>query len=446
MDAIFSGFFLALTGLIYLLVAFLASRGVKSQADYLLGSRNFSTFSITLTLLATQLGAGMIFGTAAQAYEQGFWGLSYNLGMALGLIVLGFGVGPKLRDLEINTTAELFEKKFNSPSLRKLAALISILTMGGILAAQIVASRQLFSSLFDLSPVWLVGFWLVVIFYTMFGGIKAVIATDIFQVIMILTVFIGVGMLIIPKDQLATVVSNTASSSVSFNGGFSFFSGILVTVFFSLIEQDLAQRFFAAKNRRVAGLSALLASALLMSFAAIPLFLGFYAKSLGIVPQDGQSVLVLLLQSKLSGFGITIVSCALLAAICSTADSLLGAASSNLIADFGISEKAGLMFSRLATFVVGGLALIIAFKFDNIINLILKSYAISVSALFVPLLVAMFYKKPSKAGAQLSVSMGFAAFILLQLVSISLDPVLIALAFSTLGYLAGSIYEAKLNS
>src|SRR5580704_10345195 len=165
MEQIQSVIFLLLTVVVYLAIALWASRGVKSKDSYLLGNRQFGIWSITLTLVATQVGAGMIFGTASEAYAKGPLGIAYVLGMVLGLVVLGLGVGARLRSLNISTAAELFETKYGSKNLRKFAAIISILTMGGILAAQIVASRQLFATLFPISPVWLGLFWITIIAY-----------------------------------------------------------------------------------------------------------------------------------------------------------------------------------------------------------------------------------------------------------------------------------------
>src|SRR5262245_9408885 len=112
MENIVSVIFIVFTAIVYMAVAAYASKGVSSQDAYLLGNRQFSVFSITLTLIATQLGAGMLFGTAAEAYHKGVMGVAYVLGMALGLIILGLGVGARLRALDISTTAELFEKKY----------------------------------------------------------------------------------------------------------------------------------------------------------------------------------------------------------------------------------------------------------------------------------------------------------------------------------------------
>lgn len=443
MDNFISVAFLVLTTIAYLVVAALASRGVSTKESYILGDRKFSVWSVTLTLIATQLGAGMFFGTAAESYDRGLLGIAYVLGMAIGLIILGLGVGARLRSLNITTTAELFETKYGSKSLRKYAAVISILTMGGILAAQIVASRQLFMTLFDLSPIWLVLFWIAIIAYTTFGGLKAIIATDMLQVFMIVVIFTTVLFYIVPTNEFYEVLTSQSATSAlpQFDGGF--FAALIATVLFSLIEQDLAQRCFAAKTRRVATISSLLAAAFLLVYAFVPIILGMYAKVSGITFVAGQSPLVLLFQAKLSSLGMTFVACALLAAICSTADSLLGAASSNLIADFAPKGKFSLTFSRLCSLMLGIAALIIAFNFDDVIGIIVKAYEISISALFVPLIIAMFAKNPSPRGATFSVITGSAVFLIVNIVGTTWSPTLIALSCSAAAFLLGALLGKK---
>lgn len=443
MESFVSVAFLILTTILYMVVAALASKGVKTKESYLLGDRTFSVFSITLTLIATQLGAGMIFGTAQEAYHRGLSGIAYVMGMAIGLIILGLGVGARLRSLEISTTAELFETKYGSKGLRKIAAIISIMTMGGILAAQIVASRQLFSTLFDLSPVWLMLFWLAIIGYTTFGGLRAVIATDILQVVFIVVVFTGVLFYIIPLNEFSSTMSiNIGENSSLVSEGF--FATLIAPVLFSMIEQDLAQRFFAARTKKVATISALLAALFLILYAFVPILLGMHAKASGITFLPGQSPLVLMFQTNLSSFGMTVIACALLAAICSTADSLLGAAGTNLIADFLPADgKFSLATSRLLTLAVGVVALIIAFNFDDVIRIIVKSYEISICALFVPMILAMYQKAPSRLGAQLSVGVGIATYAAFTVMQADFSPTIGALVCSALSFMLGTQLDKK---
>ncbi len=442
MEGLISVVFLIATTACYILVAAIASRGVSTKEGYLLGDRQFSVKSITMTMIATQLGAGMFFGTAAEAYNKGILGIAYVLGMAIGLMILGLGVGSRLRSLNISTTAELFETKYGSKTLRKLAALISILTMGGILAAQIVASRQLFANLFDINQMWLVLFWIAIIGYTTFGGLKAIIATDILQVLLIVVVFTAILFYIVPVSEMGALLTKSpAFEGPLFSGGF--FSVLLGPILFSIIEQDLAQRCFAAKTQRVATISSLLAAGFLLIYSLVPIIFGMYAKSTGITYLPGQSPLVLLFEANLSTLGMTMVACALLAAICSTADSLLGAASTNLIADFLPQGKVSLMTSRILTLLLGLLALLVAFNFDDVIQIIIKSYEISICALFIPIVLAIFLPNPSKLGAKFAVGFGIISFFGANILSSPLPPTLMALLISGLAFLVGALWEKR---
>lgn len=92
-----------------------ASSGQKTNEDYFLMGRKLGLFSLVMTLLATQIGGGALMGASEEAYSQGWGVLFYPLGMVLGLCVLGFGYGAKLRRLNLTTVPEIFEKIYRSP-------------------------------------------------------------------------------------------------------------------------------------------------------------------------------------------------------------------------------------------------------------------------------------------------------------------------------------------
>lgn len=441
MESIFSMALLAVTAVIYVAVAYFASRKVSTQEDYLLGNRQFRFFSIVCTLLATQLGAGMMFGVANESFKFGIWGLSYTTGMSLGLIILGLGVAKRLRNLDISTTAEIYEKKYQSPGLRKFAGLISVITMAGIFAAQIVASKHLFRTLFDLNDAWLFGFWVIMIIYTMFGGIRAVIATDILQIFLIISIFTVAFFVAVPSAHLSDMWQKALASEAPSGAFYQFLAINIPTILFSMIEQDLAQRFFAANTARTASRAAWMTSLLLMLFSLIPCFLGMYANRIGI-GSDQTSPLIAVLQHSLPAWGMTLIACALLAAICSTADSLLGAASTNLIVDFGSVHKRPLLFARVTTTLVGISALLVAYCFDNVIGIIIKSYEISIAALFVSTMIAMYKTTLSRRGAVVSVVLGITSYGIVGLFFGGLETLVISVMISLAGYIIGSLQRA----
>jgi SSS family solute:Na+ symporter len=93
-------------------------------------------------------------------------------------------------------------------------------------------------------------------------------------------------------------------------------------------------------------------------------------------------------------------------AILSTADSCLIAASGNILTDIiekivpgGLSEKRILLFSKILTLIIGIVAVGIALKMQGVLQLMLYSYAIMVSGLFIPVLALLIFKKPDTIAA-----------------------------------------------
>jgi SSS family solute:Na+ symporter len=100
-------------------------------------------------------------------------------------------------------------------------------------------------------------------------------------------------------------------------------------------------------------------------------------------------------------------------AIMSTADSCLMASSGNVLTDildkifhFRHDSKKVLRISQILTFVIGGSALLLALKMQNVLELMLYSYAFMVSGLFIPILGALFWKKSSPVAAFWSMLIG----------------------------------------
>lgn len=425
-------------GIVYFAVGVAASKDVHTEDDYFLANRQFGVWSITLTLIATQVGAGMLVGASSEAYQYGYYGIMYNAGMCLGFLLLGLGAASKLRGFNISTTAEIFEKMYGSRALRQIASLLSIITLGGIFASQILASRKMIGSFYEGADGFILGFWALVIIYTMFGGLRAVVATDILQVILIFVIFTG---------ALYWIIDPTDAQWISDPQGFSdadpskYFKFLLIPVLFAFIEQDLAQRFFSAKTKRVAVISALLASVIVLAFSFIPVYLGMKAKVMGLVIPPSSSPLLILIQQSTNELVLIFVVCALIAAISSTADSLLCAVGSNIVNDF--SRRNGLAISRAATLLVGGIALIFAYQMDNVLETLSVSYEISVSCLFIAIFTCFFKAKLYPAAAWMSVGLGFIGFLLFRAVDPGMPPIVATLLLSLSGYIFGEIHGRR---
>jgi len=433
MDLVFFLVLLSIFIAIYSVIGWYTSKQVKNVTDYFLAGRSLGVLSVTSGLLATQIGGGTLLGTASLAYDAGFFGLVYSLGMVVGLFILSMGVAARLQSFNIATTAELFEVGYGSHTLKKWASFLSIVTLSGILVSQIVASKALFAGIgINHESVFLL-FWFFIIFHTVIGGLESVIVVETYQVFFIFLTFVGIFLYCIVPEfagiefvNFVTLFTNALSiQKTTFaqeNFSFSYYiSAFVITACFVLIEQDIAQRFFAARTRLVATVSALCAGILLILFSCIPIYFGMKARLLGLPITPDINPLMPSISRLTNDIVVVLATCGVIAAISSTADSLLCAISSNLAQDFDMSWigiQRGLYQSKIITLSIGILVLTCSYLIPHsIIEIIIKSYALSVSCLFVPLVYAYYSDTLKKQAAYGAVIAGFVGFMGVPLIA-----------------------------
>lgn len=454
MDKTFFLWLLSILGILYVIVGYRASKKVKNINDYFLAGRKLGLFALTIALIATQLGGGVILGTSSESYHVGLYGMIYVVSISLGFIILAAGLAGRLRSFNVATTAELFELKYHSPFLRHVASLLSSLSLCGLLAAQIVASRNLLLSLDVYSETVFILFWLFVIGYTMVGGLRAVVENDIFQLAFIILVFVGLFAyeLISNPGSVIQIIFRNASlfaAPQALTVG-RFLAIFIIPACYCLIEQDVAQTLFAARTPRIALTGAFLAGVFMLSFAIIPAYFGMKAHALNLVVPPGANPLIYLFDASHTPIVVALVVYGVFAAIISTADALLCAISSHLVQDFKLTEhtRHALTISKMVTLAIGLITLIAGRYFNNIIDVIVGSYSIPVSALFASLIIAYFTHKPSRTGAFISVFSGLISFTLFKLFSLPVfgSPESAALALSFMGYAIGYFYDQIKNT
>ena len=428
-------------GIIYFVLGWRAGRAVKTESDYFVAGRSLGIWQISANLIATQLGGGMLLGTAAIAYRQGWYGMLYTLGMALGFLLLSCGVARALQRFQVTTTAALFETQYGSVRLKQFASLLSIITLFGILVAQVVGLRSLLSSIGIASPVIASCLWLSVVAYTMLGGLRAITINDLVQLSIITITFGGIffyQLLYDPWSWSTLLTSQSQFSSADLSWA-ALTATLVMPALFSLIEQDLAQRFFASRSPRVATLSALNAGVFLLVFSCIPVYFGISAKLQGYALAATDNPLMVMISKSLPEWMAALAFCAIVAAIISTADALMNAISANITQDFALARTARinpLKLSKACTVLVGVVALVGSFLVPpSIVGIIINSYALSVCGLLVPLLVCYFKPRVKARAAAASCIAGLTTFIILLLWPIAFPKELIALAASALAYI-----------
>lgn len=440
-------------GIFYSIIGYRASKTIKTLDDYFLAGRKLGIFALTITLIATQLGGGVILGTSKESFTIGIYGLLYVASITLGFIILACGVAARLRAFNVHTTSELFELRYKSVFLKKCASLFSMISLCGLLAAQVVASRNLMLSLNVYHELFFIIFWVFVIGYTMLGGLRAVVNNDIFQLSFIIAVFCGIFIFELFTNSWGVwnILAYSPANFVlpeAFNTG-RIFAILLIPACYSLIEQDIAQTLFAAKTPKVAVTGTFLAGLFMILFSCIPVYFGMKAQTLGLMVPEGANPLMFLFDTTYSPIIVALVVYGVFAAIISTADALLCAISSHLVQDFNLAKnsKHALGISKTVMGLVGVGTLFVGRYFTNIIDVIVGSYDIPVTTLFVPLMICYFTDKLSKTGAYLSIIFGLTGFIVFKVLKIYpvFSPEAVSLLLSACGYLIGICYDRLLR-
>lgn len=430
---------LALLQLICLWAGKRASNNLCDQQDYFLASKEVRFFPLLMTFIATQIGGGLVLGAAEEAYQFGWTVLLYPIGACLGFIVLALGIGKKLARFPVSTVAELLEVVYGSPLLKKMGSFLSIISLFMILMAQVIASRKFMVSLGVDNSILFLAFWGIVIIYTVMGGLKAVVSIDIIQALFFIIVFtFGLGYILYTGSfNLATVVEGGWKSE-AFDFNTAKLSGwLLMPLLFMVIEQDMAQRCFAARSPRVVTRAAAYAALCTLLVCIIPVFLGILGKQMGVVVLAGSSVFMDVVQALTNPYLAAFIGCAVLMAVLSTAISLLNAVSSNLSQDFdfGLKGVQSVQLSRRITAGIGLLAVGSSFYAGEIVDLLIQSYELSVYCLFIPVCVALFKSKGNSASAWMAFIFGAVGFCLTRFVSFEIIPKeVICLLLSAIGY------------
>jgi SSS family solute:Na+ symporter len=425
----------------YWLVGRRASKNLKGKEDYFLAGKSVRLFPLMMTFLATQVGGGVILGAADEAYQFGWPVLLYPMGAALGLILLGSGIGRKLAGFQVSTVAQIFEVAYGSVRLRKIVSALSVISLFMILVAQIIASNKFLVSLgFSNVPMFIL-FWSIVIIYTAQGGLRAVISTDMVQAAFFSSIFLlcfGFVLFFEPTISLMQIPHLESFTNVS-----SKLCGwLLMPLLFMVIEQDMGQRCFAGASPRIVSRASFLAGICTMIICVVPVFFGSLANVTGLEVSQGSSVLMAMIAKTTNPWITALVGCAVLAAIISTATSLINAISSNLSSDFKLSFLQNVDSIKVVkgiTCIISIGSIFFAFYFDNIVDLLVQSYELSVSCLFVPVIMALFKRKGNFISACTAIILGAIGFVLFRIYPIDFPKEILSLLLSMLGYGVGEV-------
>jgi SSS family solute:Na+ symporter len=291
---VLGGYFslLAITGV------FFARTKTRDSDDYFLGSRSMPSWAVAVSIVATSLSAVTFIGAPEEAYNGNLTYLATNIGMILAAIIIAIVFIPAFYRSESASIYELLETRFG-PAARKGASVTflvgRVLASGArIYAGAIPASIVLFGLDKGTQPMYLMAaigtLSFVGIVYTLAGGIRSVIWSDVIQFAILIGAALCAIVLILssinaPMSEVLTALRNGGENQTSKLTLFDLstdlhhkFSLPACVIGFTLLgigsygtDQDLAQRMLTCKDARRGARSVI--AGILLGIPSVTIFL-----------------------------------------------------------------------------------------------------------------------------------------------------------------------------
>lgn len=391
--------------------------------DYLLAGRRLGVGLTTFTLVATYFGGGYVIGTGGEAYTTGLSAYWSPVAGAVGILAVCL-ILKKMEGMSVCTVTEIMENRYNSPLLRLLTTILSLLALIGILAGQVTSAGSVLASL-GVGSTTTCAIIVAVFFigFTAFGGLWAVTVTDFIQIIIAGVGLIAATIFVVVKSGGWGVIAAQIQAAGVPGNYFSMVKGvepsyvlwlILPMFIYTLIGQDVYQRLFAAKDTKTAYKSAVLACIILLVICFFPVVLGMAGRGLFPDLEATSMVVPTIIRSMLPPVFAGITLAAIIAAVVSTADSILTAATSHVVNDLYVryvlkdtqaeqadeaTQKKLLNISRIMTLVIGVISVVIALAIPSVLQVLNSSYTLFTAGVFSPVVAGLLWKKATKAGA-----------------------------------------------
>ncbi len=354
--------------LIFVIFGIHHSKKFQGINNYLTANRNIGLFSLTTSLVASALGAWILFGPASASTWGGIGAvIGYALGTGFPMIFLIY-LGKKIRSdfPKGSSLIEYMRQKFGK-SLFKLILLMTIFYMFIFLCAEVTAVAVLINYISG-TELWITALIVIIstLTYTLYGGLRASIFTDNIQMFVIavlllitisyITLFNGDNF---SFEFIESKNPQLLSSSYvpSYTAGLTFFIAVAAT---NLFHQGNWQRVYAAKNYETLKKGLIISFLIIVPIVFLMGFIGMVSFSVDPSNRPDLGFFTLLLKEQTELLSLLIIVLGLALTI-STVDTLFNAISSLFVVDgkatFNFDKKTD--YLKLSKYFIIGLSIIV---------------------------------------------------------------------------------------
>jgi len=393
-----------------IIVGIIGINKAKSEKDFVLAGSRLGYYSHVGCLAAVIIGGAATMGSTTLGYDFGVSGLWFVSMMGFGIAALGLFVVNKIGGYEVFTISQLLGKRFGEGT-QLISAIVTAIYTLMVVVTQVIGMGNVIHVLlgWSLIPSMIIGGG-IVLFYTILGGMWSITLTDIIQFIVMT---IGVFFIMFPFSVnsvggLSTLFSSMPESYLSLTniGWDRIFQYFLLYFFGLMVSQDIWQRVFTAKSTEVAKRSALSAGVYSVLYGLALSIVGMCAFVLLPNLGDSQTAFTSLALEILPSGLLGLVLASVCSALMSNASGAIFASATLITNDIikvyiknDMTDKDVIKTTRMVILGLGMLAIIFSVWIQNILVALDMAYAILSGAIFVPLIIGLYWKRVTSKAA-----------------------------------------------
>ncbi len=464
--------FVALYLVLTVAIGLWAARRVHNSRDYVVAGRSLPLYMSTALVFATWFGAETVLGVSATFLKEGMRGVVADpFGFSFCLVIVALFFARAFYRLNLLTIGDFYRQRYNKP-VEVATSVCIVLSYLGWTSAQFTALGLVFHTLsagaIPLEWGIVLGAGVVVV-YTLFGGMWSIAYTDLFQSVVIILGLVYLAFLLGGAaggfDRIAAHAAEAGRFEfwprLELRDGLAFVAAFLTAALGSIPQQDVFQRVTAAKDADTAVRGALLGGLLYFCMAFVPIYLAYSAllidpamvgPLLAGEANENQLILPYLIAGHTPLFAQVLFFGALLSAIMSSASGALLAPTTlfteNVLRPFvpGMSDRQFLLVMRLVLILFGLGVMVFALASDaSIYQMVQNAYKVTLVSAFAPLVLGLYWKRSTTAGALLAVVSGLGSWLLMEILAPEalIPPQLVGLACSFAGMVLGSLSSRR---
>jgi SSS family solute:Na+ symporter len=400
--------------------------------NYYVAGNIIPIWVIVLSLAGQAIEIGGTYENGTTVMSGSFWvGALMPIGIGVSLILIGFFFAEPLHKMKLLTLPDFYFRKYDK-KVETLVSVICVFSFMILIASNLVGVAMIMNYLLPevSASLILIVVAILIMLYTMAGGLFAVTWNDILHVGVGLIGFLGAVIWLYSNTELKELneVMKTKLNFEPFlkweSGSLGNWAAFLALALGDIVALDFMERVFAAKTPKFAKISCIISGGLTIFVGILLAVIGTIASlHFSSIPQTEEHPFLWFIQNKIPAGISMLVFMGLIGACISTIDGSIMACTAvitkNVIQqNFPqlVSKNKLLLFSRITAIPVTFGAILIAFYNTDPISLLIFAFDLVFASCLVPLALGIYWKKANIPAAFWSIILSIALRIILQYV------------------------------